>query len=68
MRERAGLLVALAGMLLFFNPSPADARIHVGVQIGRPYPVFPYSYPYSYDLYYYNYYPYGSTYVTPYGG
>jgi len=56
--------VALAGMLMFFSPSSANARVRFGVQIGVPaYPVYTYPSPY-YEPYYV--YPYGYTYVGPY--
>ena len=44
----------LAGMLVFFTPSSANARVRFGVQIGGPVYTYPY-YPAPY-------YPYGPYY------
>jgi hypothetical protein len=55
--------MALAGVLMLFSPSSANARVRFGVRIGGPYPVYTYPYPY-YDPYYA--YPYGYTYGGPY--
>jgi len=44
--------LVLAGLSTLFTPSPADARVRVGMEIGAPY---------------YSYYPYGYAYVGPYG-
>jgi len=73
-------IVALAALLSFATPKPADARVHFGISIGGPVytaPVAPYaySYPYAYpatpyvDPYAYSYsYPYTyPEYVAPYG-
>jgi hypothetical protein len=55
--------LALAGMLVIFSPSSANAKVRFGVQVGVPaYPVYSYPYPY-YDPYYA--YPYGYA-VGPY--
>lgn len=63
-------LIALAAMLAFVNPRPADAAVRFGVYLGGPvYPAYPYAYPYSYyDPYYQPYaYPYSYGYAYPYG-
>jgi len=51
--------LVLAGLSTLFTPSPADARVRVGVEIGAPY--------YTYYPYGYSYYPYGYAYVGPRG-
>ena len=66
-------LLALAAMLTFASPKPAEAKVHFGVVIGSPpvYPYyqycspydpycspFPYSYPYAYGYRYPYYQPY----------
>jgi len=47
----------LAGMMVFFTPSSANARVRFGVQIGGP--VYP---AYTYPYYPAPYYPYGPYY------
>jgi len=53
--------LVLAGLSTLFTPSPANARVRVGVEFGAPY----YAYPYGY--YSYGYYPYGYAYVGRHG-
>ena len=48
--------VLLAGMLTLFTPSPANAKVRWGVEIGSPY----------YAPYPYGYGPYGYVYGGPY--
>jgi hypothetical protein len=55
--KKAGFLaVALAGVAMLAAPTPASARVRIGVSIGAPVyaaPVFPYSYSYPYSTQYY---------------
>jgi len=62
-------LAVLAAAMIVFAPSPAAARVHVGVYGGWYGPYYPYG-PYGYWGPYYAPYawgPYGSPYDTPYG-
>jgi len=54
--------MALAGMLAFAAPRPADAKVRFGVSIGAPAYAYPAA-PYAYPPYYYGYPP---AYVAPY--
>jgi len=63
MLKKLGIpVLALAGMLAFATPQPAEAKVHFGVTIGAP-PVYPYPYCSPYDpacagyVYPYGYYP-----------
>lgn len=61
-------LLALAAMLSFASPKPAEAKVHFGVVVGAP-PVYSYQYCSPYDPYCspYTYsYPYAYSYPYPY--
>lgn len=61
MLKKLGIpVLALAGMLAFATPKPAEAKVHFGVTIGAP-PVYPYAYCSPYG-------PYCTSYAYPYGG
>ena len=49
--------LVLVGLSTLFTPSPANAKVRVGVEIGAPY----------YTYYPYGYYPYGYVYAGPHG-
>lgn len=72
MLKKIGLpMIALAGLMAFATPRPADARIRFGIGIGGPVytapaPVSPYAYTYPYDNYYYGPEYYGPSYSYPY--
>jgi len=66
MFKRIGISMALlAGVLAFAAPKQADAKVHIGVYLGAPAPV--YTAP-AYPAYGYNSYvdPYATPYVDPY--
>lgn len=74
MLKKLGIpILALAALLAFAAPTPAQAKVRFGFSIGPAYPVSPYvyAYPYGYPHYYaYGpYYPYAYPYAYgyPYG-
>jgi len=69
MKKAGFMAAALAGIAMLAAPTPASARVRIGVSIGAPVyvaPVAPYSYSDPYSYYDAPYSNYDYTYTNPY--